>query len=69
MVDTWVKLHIQMLASILGFSRIQLLASKSLMQFINNAKMTRLQFEFQVMIVMNVPFMMHYIVAGIEVEM
>jgi len=39
------------------------------MQFTNNTMMTRLQMEFKVMIVMNVPSMMHWIIGGIELEM
>jgi hypothetical protein len=38
------------------------------MQFTNSIRMIRLQIKFQVMIVMNVPSIMHWIVSGIEVE-
>jgi hypothetical protein len=39
------------------------------MQFTSNTKMTKLQMGFQVMIIMNVLSMMHWIVSGTEVEM
>jgi hypothetical protein len=39
------------------------------MQFISNTKMTKLQMGFQVMIIMNVLSMMHWIVGGTEMKM
>jgi hypothetical protein len=39
---------------------LQLFASDSLAQFTNNTRMTKLQTKFQVMIIMNVPFMIHW---------
>jgi hypothetical protein len=53
----------------LVFQGLQLLASGCSMQFTSNTKMTKLQMRFQIMIIMNVLFMMHWIVGGIEVEM
>jgi hypothetical protein len=35
----------------------------------NNTKITRLQTKFQVMIIMNVLFVMHWIASGMEMEM
>ncbi len=68
-VDAWVKLHTQMLATLPCFARTPLLASGSSMQFTSNTKITKLQMRFQIMIIMNVLFMMHWIVGGTEVEM
>ncbi len=39
------------------------------MQFLSNTNMTKLQMGFQVMIVMDVLSMMHWIVGGTGVEM
>jgi hypothetical protein len=39
------------------------------MQFTSNTKMKKLQMGFQVMIIMNVFSMMHWIVGGTEMEM
>ncbi len=63
------KLHTQMLVT-LGFSRISIVCNwKFNFLFTSNTKMTKLQMGFQVMIVMNVLSMMHWIVGGIEMEM
>jgi hypothetical protein len=53
----------------LVFQGFQSFAIKSSMQFISNTNMKKLQMGFQVMIVMDVLFMMHKIVGGTEVEM
>jgi hypothetical protein len=58
-----------MLATLPCFARTPLLASGSSMQFTSNTKITKLQMRFQIMIIMNVLFMMHWIVGGTEVEM
>jgi len=39
------------------------------MQFTSTTNMTKLQMGFQVMIVMNVLSMLHWILGGIEMEM
>jgi hypothetical protein len=59
-----------MLVSILRFSRT-LIAYKRKFNaiYLHNTRMTRLQTKFQVMIVMNVLSLMHWIVGGIGVEM
>jgi hypothetical protein len=41
------------------FQGLQLLACENSMQSTNNIKMTKLQMRFQVMIAMNVPFIVH----------
>jgi len=45
------------------------LVNRSSMQFTSNTKMTKLQMGFQVMIMMNVLSMMHWIVGGTKEEM
>jgi hypothetical protein len=57
-----------MLAPSIDSQGFQLLASGSLMQFINNTRMIRLQMTFQVMSVMDVPCRMHWIDGDIKVE-
>jgi hypothetical protein len=60
---------ISWLLTSIDFQRFQLLASINLIQLTNNTRMTISQTKFQVMIVMNVLSMMHWIVDDIEVEM
>jgi hypothetical protein len=63
------KLHAQMLVFILGFSMILIAYKWKFNAIYNNTNMTRLQTKFQVMIIMNVLSVMHWIVGGIEMEM
>jgi len=58
-----------MFVMLLAFQGLQLLASGSSMQFTSNTKMTKLQMEFQIMIIMNVLSMMQWIVGGTKMEM
>lgn len=53
----------------LVFQKLQLFARGNSMQLITNTRMMRLQMRFQVMIAMNVPSMMHWIVGDIKVKM
>jgi hypothetical protein len=58
-----------MLVSILGFSLIPIAYKWKFNAIYNNTKMIRLQTKFQVMIIMNVLSMMHWMVGDIEMEM
>jgi polysaccharide pyruvyl transferase WcaK-like protein len=63
------RLHTEMLVFILGFPTIPIVYKWKFNAIYNNTKMTRLQTKLQVMIIMNVLFVMHWIVGGIEMEM
>jgi hypothetical protein len=63
------KLHTQMLVSILGFSLIPIAYKWKFNAIYNNTKMTRLEMKFQVMTIMIVLSMMHWTVGDIEMEM
>jgi hypothetical protein len=58
-----------MLASIFGFLRTPIAWKWKFKAIYKNTRMTKLKTKFQVMIVMNVPSMMHWIVGGIRMEM